>query len=264
METGERKMAREVVAPKVQLPANFVERLTRGIAESRASTVIAAGGKPIMRLLKDGDWVFGQSNEEVQEGSAWAINVATIEHGYVCWIDGALRGEIMTSVFHAKPERPPPIEGTPYKEQRSFDMKCVDGDDAGTEVIYKTSSISGMAASDKLFGALQARAAEDQTFIFPVVTLDTDYYQHKKHGKIYTPVLNIVGWVDQNGDAPNKANGGGAAVRQTLTAENYEEEAAPAPRTRTRKAPIGTTSVEAPQTTQQAHATAPVRRRPGR
>jgi hypothetical protein len=248
---------REVIAPRVQLPANFVEQLSKGIAESRASTVISAGGKPILRLLKDGDWVFGQSNEEVQSGSRWAVNVGTIEHGYVCWIDGSLRGESMISVFKHKPERPPMIEGTPYKEQRSFDMKCMDGDDQDTEVVYKTSSISGMAATDKLFAALQSRVTEDQTYIYPVVQLDVDFYNHKKHGKIYTPILNIVGWVDQDGNAPGKGNGKGVAEPTDYPVDEPEP---PAQRVRQRKAPL----TEQPQTTQQAHATAPVRRRPGR
>jgi hypothetical protein len=254
-------MAKEIITPKIQLPSNFVEQLSKGIAESRASTVISAGGKPSLRLLKDGDWVFGQGNEEVQSGSRWAVNVATIEHGYVCWIDGSLRGESMISVFQRKPERPPMIEGTPYKEQRSFDMKCIDGDDAGTEVLYKTSSISGMAATDKLFAALQARATEDQTYIFPVVQLDVDHYPHKKHGKIYTPILNIVGWVDANGNAPTAGNGRDRGPDRFVADDEQEEAPAPtAPRVRQRKAPL----TEQPQTTQQAHATAPVRRRPGR
>jgi hypothetical protein len=136
-------------------------------------------------------------------------------------------------------------------------MKCIDGDDAGTEVVYKVSSISGMAATDKLFAALQARAEEDKTYIFPVITLDVDHYNHKKHGKIYTPVLNIVGWVDANGEANTVfSNGkGGAAPEQ-----EFDDTPPSAPRTRQRKAPL----TEQPQTTQQAHATAPVRRRPGR
>jgi hypothetical protein len=254
-------MAKEMTAPRIQLPANFVEQLSKGIAESRASTVISAGGKPILRLLKDGDWVFGQSNEEVQSGSRWAVNVGTIEHGYVCWIDGSLRGESMISVFKHKPERPPMIEGTPYKEQRSFDMKCMDGDDQDTEVVYKTSSISGMAATDKLFAALQSRVTEDQTYIYPVVQLDVDHYNHKKHGKIYTPILNIVGWVDANGEAAKAGNGRDRGPAR-FVADDEQEETLPPPvqRTRQRKAPL----TEQPQTTQQAHATAPVRRRPGR
>jgi len=258
-------MAKEMMAPRVQLPANFVEQLSKGIAESRASTVISAGGKPILRLLKDGDWVFGQGNEEVQSGSRWAVNVATIEHGYVCWIDGSLRGESMISVFKHKPERPPMIEGTAYKEQRSFDLKCIDGDDAGTECVYKVSSISGMAATDKLFAALQARAEEDQTYIFPVITLDVDHYNHKKHGKIYTPILNIVGWVDANGETAKAGNGRDRGPDQFIGDDEQPDAPTPMARTRQRKAPLSSAQVEAaqqPQTTQQAHAT--VRRRPGR
>jgi hypothetical protein len=254
-------MAKEMTAPKVQLPADFVERLTKGIAESRASTVIATGGKPILRLLKEGAWVFGQGNEEVQQGSRWAINIATIEHGFICWIDGAVRGETMTSVFNHKPQRPPPIEGTDYKEQRSFDMKCMDGDDQDTEVLYKVSSKSGIDATVKLFAAIQGRAEEDKVFIFPVVTLGIDHYPHKKHGRIYTPVFNIVGWVDANGNAPTAGNGRDRGPDRFVADDEQEEAPAPtAPRVRQRKAPL----TEQPQTTQQAHATAPVRRRPGR
>ena len=51
------------------LPADFLQKLSSGIAESRATTIIAGGGKPLLRLLKGGHWVFGQGNEEVQPGS---------------------------------------------------------------------------------------------------------------------------------------------------------------------------------------------------
>lgn len=253
-------MKQDVTPTKTHLPANFAERLSAGIAEARANTIINAGGKPLLRLLKDGDWVFGQGNEAVQEGSRWVINVASIGHGYCCWIDGALRGEVMSSVFDHKPAQPAPVEGTSFKEQRSFDMKCIDGDDAGTEVLYKTSSLSGMSESDRLFATLQARVADEQVYIFPVVQLEVSSYPHKKHGKIYTPVLTVVGWVDQNGEFA----GGGETGRVSSV---YDEMGQRKPG-RPRKAPIGATAEpteEPPLTTQQAHATGqPVRRRPGR
>lgn len=246
-------MKQDVTPTQTHLPANFAERLSAGIAEARANTIINAGGKPLLRLLKDGEWVFGQGDEVVQEGSRWVINVASIGHGYCCWIDGSLRGEVMGSVFDHKPPQPAPVEGVGFKEQRSFDMKCLDGDDAGTEVLYKTSSLSGMGESDRLFAALQARVSEEKVYIFPVVTMGTSHYTHKKHGKIYTPVLTIVGWVDGNGQTA----GGGITGRQNV--ENPEKP------TRLRKAPIAQPTEEPPLTTQQAHATgAPVRRRPGR
>lgn len=255
-------MDKQVATTKVQLPAGFADKLAAGIAESRASTIINAGGMPLLRLLKDGSWVFGQGDEEVQANSRWLVNVMTIAHGYCCWIDGALRGETMKSVFEPKPVQPPAIEGFPYKEQRSFNLKCLDGDDAGTEVLYKVSSVGGMAMSDKIFQALQTRVTEDQTFIFPAVVLDNAYYNHKQHGRIYTPIMEIVGWHDQNGNEQPAKNGKLAAP--VNEAQMAGEEASAAPAQRKRKAPLGSAApTEEPQTTQQAHAS-PARRRPGR
>ena len=39
--------------------------------------------------MKSGEWVFGQENEEVQEGSQWVVNVMSLAHGYCCWVETA-------------------------------------------------------------------------------------------------------------------------------------------------------------------------------
>ena len=91
------------IATKTQnsLSTDLVSKLVSGIAESRATTVVAGGGKPLLRMLKSGDWVFGAGNEEVQDGSHWVINVMSLGHGFTCWVEGAgsakneLRGEVM-------------------------------------------------------------------------------------------------------------------------------------------------------------------------
>jgi hypothetical protein len=63
------------------LSADMASRLRSGIAESRATTILP-GGKPILRLLKSGSWVFGQNDDDVQIGSEWAINPMQIGHGW--------------------------------------------------------------------------------------------------------------------------------------------------------------------------------------
>lgn len=262
-------MANQVSVQKIQLPADFASKLAAGIAESRASTIINAGGKPLLRIMKDGRWVFGQSDEEVQDNSRWLINIATLAHGYCCWVEGSLRGEVLKSVFEVKPTQPPAIDGVSYKEQRAFDLKCIDGDDAGTEVLYKTSSKSGMEASDKLFAALQSRIALDQAYIFPAVVFDVSHYEHKQYGRIYTPIMEIVGWHDANGaeqPAKNEQVTNGANQPRTTGLQEQQEQVQQAPPpARTRKAPLGVAPQEEPQTTQQAHAApASGRRRPGR
>src|SRR6187200_157144 len=93
------------------LPADFVTRLMSGIAQARASTILP-GGKPYFRLLKTKKYVFGQANEEMQEGSRWAVNIMSMAHGWSCWVDGgpnqanSLAGEVMTAMTNPLPPRP--------------------------------------------------------------------------------------------------------------------------------------------------------------
>jgi hypothetical protein len=192
----------------LSLPADFANKLVSGIAESRATTIIAGGGKPLLRMLKSGDWVYGQANDEVQDGSLWAINIMSLAHGYCCWVEGAgsskneLRGEVMISMTEPKPQRPPPIDGSPYAEQRAFEAKCMTGEDTGVEVLHKTASVGGLRAVDQLLEEIQVKLQNPDgvQYPYPVVELQHDHYEHSKWGRIYTPVFTIVNWADLDGN----------------------------------------------------------------
>lgn len=188
------------------LGADYAKRLMSGIAESRASSALGGGGgKPLLRMLKSGEWVFSQENVEVQTGSEWVINIASLGHGWCCWVEGAgnnknsLQGEAMAPMTDPKPARPLPINGTEFKEQRAFEAKCRNGEDAGTEVLYKTNSYGGLKETDALLAAIFKQLASDPEYAFPVVRFETDHYIHGKWGQIYTPMFTIVGWADMNG-----------------------------------------------------------------
>jgi hypothetical protein len=191
------------------LPANFLEKMATGIAESRRSTVLGIGGKPLLGMSKAGAWVFGQNKEPVQEGSTWAVNPLSLGHGYCCWKDeggaNTLAGEIMVSMAEPKPAKPDPITGTPYVEQRTFDLRCLTGVDAGTEVKYKTNSYGGLNAVDGILAAMQEHWRIDPAHPCPVLTLASKDYQHKKYGQIFNPVLTIVGWVTMDGSGGEPA-----------------------------------------------------------
>src|SRR4030095_16820073 len=199
-------MSDELVPRNNTLPADFAAKLMSGIAQSRATTVTRGGGKDLLRLLKSGEWVFGQQNEEVQQGSQWVVNVMSLVHGWVCWVEGSgnnknsKRGEVMISMTEEKPACPRPIDNTPYKEQRAFELKCLNGDDAGTEVRHEITSIGGLRAVDGLLAKIHARLAVDPVYCCPVLTFGVDSYPHPKWGKIYTPVYDIVAWADMNGE----------------------------------------------------------------
>jgi hypothetical protein len=228
----------------VAIPEDYAKQLLSGIAESRATTIIAGGGKDLLRMLKSGEWVFGASNEEVQPGSRWVVNIMTLAHGWNCWVDGGpgakneLRGEVMVSMTKPKPACPPAIDGTPFKEQRSFDLKCLDGADAGTEVLFKVGSIGGMRAVDTLLGKIHGQLANDPVHACPVLVFGTDHYDHNKWGRIYTPVLEIVGWADMNGKL--------AGAKAPVLPKAEPEVAAAAP-TRKRKPPVAAELAPAPE-----------------
>lgn len=236
------------------LPADFAEQLVRGIAESRSTTILGSG-QPLLRLLKSGEFVFGQDNIEVQDGSRWLVNTVTLAHGWSCWVDAGnkneLRGEVMTSMLRDKPPEPQPIAGTAFKEQRSFELKCLDGEDAGVTVLYKNTSDGGMKAADALLLAIQQQASiKGNIYLFPIVKLEQTSYQHPKYGKTYKPIFTVLGWADMSGSqAPTNAN---------AATEPVPEPVKPA---RARKAPLGVAAEPAstpaaapgPVPSQQAH-----------
>lgn len=190
-----------VNAAGTAISTDLLTKLKSGIAESRATTVIA-GGKPILRMLRDGQWVYGQKNDIVQENSSWAINPLSIGHGWVCWTNhvgagtkNSMVGEVMAPVHEPKPPRPANVDNWPFTEQRIFDLRCMDGEDAGVEVMYKNNSLGGMQAVDKLLGELQDQLNKNPAFPCPVVQFFNDSYPHQKYGKIYVPIFAIQNWV---------------------------------------------------------------------
>ena len=225
------------------LPANFMDKLLTGIAESRASTLVTGGGKPILRMLKTtGAWVWGQTNEPMQPGSRWVLNITSLQHGWVCWDDGEMKGEVLVSMLDPKPARPQPVNGAEYEERRAFELRCYDGDDEGVEVVYKINSMGGIKGVDTLLQTIQRRIAvpEFRSHPCPVIVFDHSSYDHPKYNIIHNPIFNVVGWSDMNGNlmgSPPKAETK-KPTKAPLTAAQ-EEPAAPVEPKSTTQARVG-------------------------
>jgi len=189
----------DIVKRTEQLPADFGDSLMRGIEQTR-STIGTAGGKPFLRLTRAGDYIYGPQNVDVQDGSHWAVNLASLEHGWVCWGDGELLGQIMVDVRLPQPQRPPAVEGYGFEPQFGMSLACISGDDKGLEVIYKNNSLGYKKAFDQLLADIRARYPLDQQFYWPVIELKTSSYPHKKYGQIFEPIFKVVGWADANGN----------------------------------------------------------------
>jgi hypothetical protein len=220
------------------IPDDYAQKLMAGVAASRATMSTGGGGAMLMKMDRmDGHWNYGQQNELVQEGSRWIINPTLFGHGWVCWVQasqgvkGRKAGELMCSMVEDFPAEPPLAEGKyPWAKQYSCVLKCMEGDDEGTEALYKGSSMGGTEAMAALIDAFKRNFAHDRTHPCPVVTLESSSYANTTYGgRTYKPIFNIVDWADMNG---NLASAGPAAALE----EPVEE---PAPvATRARKAPL--------------------------
>ena len=163
----------------------------------------ATGGLPILKLSKAGLWVYGGDDVEVEEGSRWAVNPASFATGFISWASSKVLGEELALVTEAQVvESTLPDTGADWKRQIAFQIKCVDGEDEGVELIYKASSKGGKDAFKTLFNAVLAKRKAGATKTTPLIELEVGGYKHPQFGKVNTPTFVVVDWIETAGAAP--------------------------------------------------------------
>jgi len=186
-----------------------LKNLKAGLQNVRDNTK-PKGGEPILRLGRDGKWIFGADNLEVEAGSTWAVNPLSLQHGFLCWKvipEGSkdtpeLLGEEMVSMFSTKPDKAAlPDYGHPWADCLSFNVLCLDGEDKGEQVLYKTTSTGGLRATREFIAVLMDQLDKDESKPVPVIELASDHYPHKQYGKTYFPVFKVVKFVPMD-EAP--------------------------------------------------------------
>jgi hypothetical protein len=225
------------------------QTLRAGVAQTRASMPVMSGGTPFLRLLRDGKWAMGAEDSEIVDGTEAIINPLSIQHGYSCWTDRGPKegkneklGEEMWKITQPKPmantldEMTDPRTHAPckWKDQMSFELKLLDGKYKDEQTVYSATSVGGLRLVDTLMKALENQLDTGSMYIFPIVRIGSDSYQHSSYGKTYTPVMEVVGWADMNG------NEEGADADDTPAPEPEVEAPAPAP------AAVETASQDAP------------------
>ena len=195
-------------------PAGGALASIASLAAALANVPIGIGrtGLPMM-LFKSredgGTWGFGQRRTIPEEGSRWAVNPLTIQWGCISFGDGnKVVGERLVPITQPKPLiADMPDTGFPWQEEWSVNMKCLDGADAGVEVIFKATTDGAIKAIVLLVDELRNRLNGNQHNgkIVPIALLEKDGYQHPKHGPTAIPVLTIVDWMPLDGPAPAPA-----------------------------------------------------------
>jgi len=172
------------------------------------STVIGRSGLPMMQFKREGDgtWAYGQKRVIVEANSRWAINPMNFAWGYVCFGEGnKWLGERMVPVTQEMPDVTTlPNTGFEWKPQWAVNMKCLDGVDAGVEVVFKTTTDGGIKAVANLINDVRDRlnGGQHDNKVTPIALLHKDSYMHKERGRVWIPVIDIVDWMPLSGPAP--------------------------------------------------------------
>jgi hypothetical protein len=175
------------------------------------ASVAGRSGLPMLQFKRDGGgvWSFGQKKTVVEDGSRWAVNPTTFRRGYICFDDAnKVIGERLVTVAQKMPDVTElPDNGFKWNQQWSVNLKCIDGTDAGVEVVYKPTTVGGIQAIAGLIEAIRDRLNSNQHGgqVSPIVLLERDSYPHQQYGKVWTPVLTIVAWMSMDGPEPAPA-----------------------------------------------------------
>jgi hypothetical protein len=176
------------------------------------STVAGRSGLPMLAFKRDGDgtWAFGQKRTIVEDGSRWAINPLTFRWGYIAFSnDNKVVGERLVSISQPRPDviELPDKGDAEWQEQWAVNLKCVDGADAGTDVVYKPTTVGGIQAVAGLIEAVRDRlnSGQHNRKVAPIVRLEKSSYQHGQYGRVWTPLLTIVDWMLLDGPKPAPA-----------------------------------------------------------
>jgi hypothetical protein len=179
---------------------------TAGALKQLGNAARSKGDKLFLKLAKSGEWLFGPEEIPVEETERWAINPDSFMVGVIGWRDGAVVGEHMFALTSGETVNYEELETIPaggdgdgWKEQISMDLRHTEED---VQLQYGTTSIGGRNMMAGIATAIGAQMEEHPEAPVPVVELHVSSYKHKKYGKIYTPDVRIVDWVDYTGKKP--------------------------------------------------------------
>lgn len=225
-----------------KLPS-LAQSLTKSITEAKARLSSADNGDfQFLKLEKSGTWVFGADDVENAQDDIWAIDPNSLMTGYIAWPDeGEPLGEEMASILDEPILKSdlPDVDGK-WTDQVGMQLRCVEGVNAGTQAVYKTTAKGGTKAFKQLLDEILVRATAGETELVPLVYLDSTHYKHKKYGKIFTPIFEIEEWTTHEGVAESVTKDGQEAEPEQEPEQEKLPEPTPepekeAPKKRTRR-----------------------------
>ena len=171
-----------------------VDRLKQGLTNYRQSAA-STSKAPFLKLTKTGEWLYGQKGVEADLEARYVIHPESLAHGWVAWDDGQVEWHMLVSIADPLPPIRDGLKAEKGAEKAvGFLIAAIDGDDEGMMFKWETNSVGGVDAFTDLIDELYAKIEQDgaEELPYPVVTLGTESYQHRKYGKIFKPVFTVV------------------------------------------------------------------------
>lgn len=177
-----------------------VDRLKQGLTNYRQSAA-STSKAPFLKLTKTGEWLYGQKGVEADLEARYVIHPESLGHGWVAWADGQVEWHMLVSIADPLPPIRDGLKAEKGAEKAvGFLIAAIDGDDEGMTFKWETNSVGGVDAFTDLIDEIYAKLEQDgaDELPYPVVTLGTESYQHRKYGKIFKPVFTVVDWMTKD------------------------------------------------------------------
>ncbi len=195
------------------------------------------------KLLKfsKGDYLVGESNDEVEEGTQYVANMDELMVGWIRWADNKPTDQIMGRVSEGYQPPKRNTLGDDDKTRWEVDEQGRERDpwqfsnylilktpgETGEDALFTftTSSRGGLNAIGELCKAY-GKAMRQRPDELPIISLGVGSYQHsnKAFGRIKFPIFEVVGWAPRAEFAEALAEAAPASEPETTS----EPEAAPA------------------------------------
>ena len=185
----------------MSLPQAISNTISNLVTAQQATPVDTGEDFLYLKMTKQGEWVYGAEETEVDPESFFVVDPKTYAQGFVAWDSesGVLVAEEMAVAGQSPiimanlPELP---EGIKWQAQTAFALKGLEGKEKNLQLLYKVSSKGGKAAIAISLKQIIDRGKAGNADVAPLVQLESTSYKHKKYGKIFTPVLAIDEWLD--------------------------------------------------------------------
>lgn len=165
------------------------------------------------KLLKfsKGDYLVGENNDEVEEGTEYVANMDELMVGWIKWADSKPEEQIMGRVSEGyQPPKRSALgdddksrwevdeqgrERDPWQFSNYLILKTPGENDEDNLFTFTTSSRGGLNAIGELCKTY-GKAMRQRPDEFPIISLKVGSYQHsnKAYGRIKFPIFEVVGW----------------------------------------------------------------------